>query len=211
MANTRVSESSHFGCGVKILLFALLIVFFAGAFFQVVNLLSKTDSIEYIATSDIAADRCREKFTIFNKNDYIRRVVLTELEINSAIQEEMKDNETGLFINPWINITSDSFIIGGQWAIINLIVPAAEVTSLNVKSKQSSLWEYRVPIKVSGELTVGNGELKLIPEHILMGKLDLPPFAINWFKKYRPNLFVYSVSPQIREVRLKSGAMELLK
>ena len=198
------------GCGVQTLIFVLLPFLLLGALWQVFNLISDSEPLEYIPTSAIAAQRCRDKFNLFKSNDYVRQITLTEMEINSAIQEDIQKS-TSHVAKTWVKMETNSFTLEGVWSVVDLSLPEKEVSSLELKSKRESLWRLRIRFRISGRLEVRPGELEIVSPKVVLGEFELPQFVVSFLKKLKPGLFSYSILPQIKHVWLKKGAIELIK
>lgn len=210
MRNIILGEGSGFGCSMKLLLVVLLITMLMGTVYQFFRFLSAAPPMEYIPTSTVAAQRCREKLSNFNNNEYITKITLSEIEINSAIQESFKDEPNPLTY-PWIKLKDDQFILEKLWDIVNLGTPKQEISSLGLKSEGKSFWHWRVRLKITGNLELSPGLLTIVPHQIRVGKINLPGFLISFFQRTRPGLFNYSIASQIGKIHLRDSEIELTK
>ncbi len=208
MLNRDIADG--FGCSLRLLVIVLVSIMLMGTLYQLFQLISDVGPREYIPASAIAAQRCRDKFSEFKNNDYIRQITLTEIEINSAIQEDIQQG-IAPFANTWIKLERDQFTLWGIWDVIDLSLPEKEVSSLELKTKGGSLWHLRMRFEISGELEVGEGQLKIVSAQIALGRFELPGFMVSFLQRVRPGLFAYSILPQIKHVWLKNGEIEVIK
>lgn len=204
------NDKLGFGCSTRLLLVgALMVLVFGGVAYQLIRFISGPEQVN-VAVSSVAAQSCREKFNTFATNEYVRTVTLTDIEINSALHEDI-GKRFKYFSNPWVGLTENGFTLGGRWAAVNLLVPQEERSPLDVETEEESFWDLWGHVEVSGDVSVMLGELRIHPNKIVLGKISLPDFMIKFFEKKWPRLFKVYISSEVKQVKLKSGAIELLK
>lgn len=195
------ADTTQLGCSVHLLFFGFILLLVIGGAYQAYRFISEGERKDVVVSS-MAAQSCREKFSAFKSNDYIRQVTLTGMEVNSAIREDLGKNP--VIYDPWIEFLEDRFIMGGEWSIKRLFKGRDE-------EEETEPLGWRPQITVSGRAKVSGGSLKIMPRQIKLGKLDLPEILVYFIKKKRPDLFLVKIPPQIVEIHFSPGQVELLK
>lgn len=210
--------NSDSGCSGQIFVLILILIMVVGVGNYFRRLLVVPEEAAESAPSTVEdAQRCREKLISFKNTDYIKEITLTEMEVNSAIQEDLKRG-MGSIVNMKVKFEGNKFGLMGFLPLTELFssdneeIPSIE----NIQPGDETLPEKRfaslqVYMSVKGTLSVADGQMRISPEKIVLGKFNLPKFLVRLLGEKKQSLFTINVLPSIKRLRLENKAIVLMK
>ncbi len=200
-------EKVKMGCSAYLLFLTCLAMLTAWGIFYFIRNFLVVYPIRIPTTSHLAANRAREKIRVFQEIDSLKKITMTEIEINSLIREELRINKNRYFTTFTITIGHDRFVFDGIALLARVFYPPEKEIRTD-----SWLGTLKTRVKLVGRFKVlESGDVKIIPIELIIGKQLIPINLIDWLRKWNQNFLVFTLPVKMAEIRFCFPDIELVK
>jgi hypothetical protein len=207
------NQKGVMGCGSLVIICWLLLMLAVGGVIILKNNLFYVPPEKYVLSSSSAAKRCRQKLEMFKTNKYINNVLLSELEVNSVLDDEFAQANHRPLLSVTVKMDPGLLEIESRVVFADLFPPIIREKLLpENKKEREEKPPQGVVINLSCQPVIKeNGNLFINPQALIIGKQRIPLFIINMINAIKPDWFNYPVAEEISSIHIYEQELEIVK